>query len=219
MKTINTDKSLRRYQIAGFLAVLIASGGIGTWSAMASIHGAVIAPAVIMVESYSKRIQHKEGGIVREIKVRDGDRVEQGQELVVLDDTETRSELGIINALLREFLSKRARLDAQRDGAAEIVWPEEVTAKADDPEVARVMAGQKKLFETRRAALLGKKHQLKAADRPASRADSRACLAAAIAGNPDPSHRRRAHQPPETPQGWARADQPCPRHGARTSAP
>ena len=98
MKAIDTDKSLRRYQIAGFAGVAIVMAVIGSWSAFASIRGAVIAPAIIMAESYSKRIQHKEGGIIKEIKVIDGDRVEAGQELIVLDDTETRSELGIVTA-------------------------------------------------------------------------------------------------------------------------
>jgi HlyD family secretion protein len=161
VKVIDTDKSLRRYQIAGFAGVAIVMAVIGSWSAFASIRGAVIAPAVIMAESYSKRIQHKEGGIIKEIKVIDGDRVEAGQELIVLDDTETRSELGIVTALLREFLSKRARLEAQRDGASDFTWPEEVKARADDPDTARIMSGQKKLFATSRAALLGKKDQLK----------------------------------------------------------
>ena len=69
MKVIDTDKSLRRYQIAGFAGVAIVMAVIGSWSAFASIRGAVIAPAVIMAESYSKRIQHKEGGIIKEIKV------------------------------------------------------------------------------------------------------------------------------------------------------
>jgi len=151
MKVVNTDKSLRRYQIIGFTGIFLMVSVLGGWSAMASIHGAVVAPAVVMVESYTKRIQSKDGGIVRDIKVRDGDRVEAGQELVVLDDTDTRSELGIVNANLREYLSRRARLEAQRDGAQAITWPEEVLSRKDDPDMARIIAGQTKLFETTRA--------------------------------------------------------------------
>src|SRR3954464_2033151 len=104
---IDTDKSLRRYQAIGYAGILIAALGVTSWSAFASISGAVIAPSIMMVESYSKKIQHKEGGIVKEIKVRDGDVVEAGQELIVLDDTETRSELGIIDAMMVELLTKR----------------------------------------------------------------------------------------------------------------
>lgn len=157
---IETNKSLRRYQIVGFMGILIAAGGVTSWSAFASIRGAVIAPATIMVESYSKKIQHKEGGIVKEIKVRDGDVVDAGQDLIVLDDTETRSELGIIDALMLESLTKRSRLEAERDDADAIIIPDEVLARKDDPDVARVLNGQQKLFETRRAAIKGKKQQL-----------------------------------------------------------
>ena len=72
-----------------------------------------------MVESYSKKVQHKEGGIVGDIRVKDGDRVEIGQALVILDNTETKSELAIIDGLLDEALAKRARLEAQRDRASD----------------------------------------------------------------------------------------------------
>jgi HlyD family secretion protein len=159
MTKIDTNNSLRRFQIAGYASVFVMLGVAGVWSATTNINGAVIAPATIVVESYSKKIQHKEGGIVREIAVRDGDRVEEGQVLVRLDDTETKAELGIINALLVEGLAKRARLEAQRDSAPEMVFPDEVMARADDPQVAKIMAGQIKLFEARRAALAGKKDQ------------------------------------------------------------
>ncbi|CAN5172888.1 HlyD family type I secretion periplasmic adaptor subunit [soil metagenome] len=157
---IDTDQSLRRYQIIGYLGILVAVGGVTSWSAFASIHGAVIAPSVMMVESYSKKIQHKEGGIIKEIKVADGDVVEQGQELIILDDTETRSELGIIDAMMIELLTKRARLDAERDDVDVMLIPEEVLARKDEPDVARVLSGQQKLFETRRAGVKGKKQQL-----------------------------------------------------------
>jgi HlyD family secretion protein len=159
MAVIDTNKSLRRFQIAGYVSIAIMLGVGGVWAATSNINGAVIAPATIVVESYSKKIQHKEGGIVREILVRDGDQVEAGQMLVKLDDTETKAELGIINALLLEGLSKRSRLEAQRDGADAIEFPEEVTSRADDPAVAKVLAGQVKLFEARREALRGKKDQ------------------------------------------------------------
>jgi len=160
MKTINTNSSLRRFQAVGFLSVLLMVGVVGGWANFTELNGAVIAPATIMVESYSKKVQHKEGGIVGEIRVKDGDRVEIGQALVVLDNTETRSELAIIDGLLDEALAKRARLEAQRDRASTIVFPAEILARANEPEVAAIMAGQSKLFNARLQAIVGKKEQL-----------------------------------------------------------
>src|SRR5215208_365105 len=160
MQQINTNSSLRRFQIVGFLSVLLMVGVVGGWANFTELNGAVIAPATIMVESYSKKIQHKEGGIVGEIRVKDGDRVEMGQALIILDNTETKSELAIIDGLLDEALAKRARLEAQRDRASAITFPPEVLARASEPGVAAIMAGQTKLFDARLQAVVGKKEQL-----------------------------------------------------------
>ncbi len=160
MNPINTNSSLRRFQVFGFLSVLVMGGVVGGWATFSELNGAVIAPATIMVESYSKKIQHKEGGIVGDIRVKDGDRVEIGQALVILDNTETKSELAIIDGLLDEALAKRARLEAQRDRASAIIFPAEVIARANEPGVAAIMAGQTKLFNARLQAIIGKKEQL-----------------------------------------------------------
>ena len=160
MQTINTNSSLRRFQVVGFLSVLIMVGVVGSWSVLTELNGAVIAPATIMVESYSKKVQHKEGGIVGEIRVKDGDRVENGQALVFLDNTETKSELAIIDGLLDEALAKRARLEAQRDRSSVITFPDEILARASEPALAAIMAGQTKLFDARLQAIVGKKEQL-----------------------------------------------------------
>ena len=160
MQPINTNSSLRRFQVFGFLSVLVMGGVVGGWATFSELNGAVIAPATIMVESYSKKVQHKEGGIVGDIRVKDGDRVEIGQALVILDNTETKSELAIIDSLLDEALAKRARLEAQRDRASEIIFPAEVLARDSEPSVAAIMAGQTKLFNARLQAVVGKKEQL-----------------------------------------------------------
>jgi HlyD family secretion protein len=134
-------------------------GIFGGWAALANINGAVIAPATIVAESNTKRIQHKEGGIVQKILVEDGDRVMEGQDLVILDDTETKAELGIVDSLLIEELIKRARLEAQRDGRAELEFPPELESRRDEPEVGRIMSGQARLFNARIASINGKKEQ------------------------------------------------------------
>jgi HlyD family secretion protein len=161
MKNIVTGMSLRRWQLAGFAGIFAMFATFGAWSAIASINGAVMASAVVVAESYSKKVQHKDGGIIAAILVKDGDHVRQDQELVRLDDTETRAELGIVDALLLELQTKQARLEAQRDNSPKISFPENITVKLADPEVNRVVAGQAKLFETRMAALEGKKEQLR----------------------------------------------------------
>ncbi|MEM7425392.1 MAG: HlyD family type I secretion periplasmic adaptor subunit, partial [Pseudomonadota bacterium] len=140
--------------------VIVLAGGIGGWAALASISGAVVATAQVVVESNTKKVQHLEGGIVSEIMVRNGDRVEAGDIILKLDDTETRANLGIINAQLYELAARLARLEAERDQADGLVFAEFLVASRDDPAVARVMSGQEKLFVSRRKALVSKKDQL-----------------------------------------------------------
>lgn len=160
MATFSTDKSLSRFQLLGYASVAVIVGALGAWSVLANLNGAVIAPATVVAESNTKRIQHKDGGIVRELLVRDGDRVTAGQNLVILDDTETRAELSILDALLIEELAKKARLEAQRDDSPEPLFADELLARKDEPEVAAVLNGQRKLFVARRAAVQGKINQL-----------------------------------------------------------
>src|SRR5260221_436273 len=119
----DTDRSARRFQLAGYVSIFVMVGVLGGWSATTTLNSAVIAPATIVAESNTKKIQHRDGGIIAKILVKDGDRVQPGQELVVLDDTETKAELGIVDSALVELKAKRARLEAQRDGAASIVFP------------------------------------------------------------------------------------------------
>jgi HlyD family secretion protein len=157
---LDTERSLRRFQVLGFVSIFAMVAGFGAWSAYANIHGAVIAPAVITVESFSKKIQHKEGGIVAAINVKDGDEVKAGQELVLLSDTEVKSELDIVEGLLVELKTKRARLEAQRDGVGTIEYPPEIVERANEPSVARIIKGQQRLFVSRRSAMAEKKNQL-----------------------------------------------------------
>ncbi len=158
MTPLNTDSSLRRFQIIGYISIVVMVGVFGGWSVLTLINSAVIASATIVAESNTKKIQHMEGGIVRKILVKDGDRVELGMDLVILDDTDTKAELGIVESLLTENLAKRARLEAQRDNTTAIEFPIELNAS--EPEVARIMQGQKRLFESRLAAINGKLEQL-----------------------------------------------------------
>lgn len=160
MTGFSTDKSLRRFQTAGYASIFVVVGIAGVWSTTTHLNGAVIAPATIIAETNSKRVQSKDGGIVRKILVRDGDRVTAGQDVIVLDDTETKSELGIIQALLIEELAKKARLEASRDDQPAISFPPELESRRADPEVAKVLVGQEKLHAARLASVKGKIEQL-----------------------------------------------------------
>jgi HlyD family secretion protein len=153
-------KSLRFYQVLGLVGLLLVFGTLAGWAAMSSIHGAVMASGVIVVEGYGKRLQSRDGGIDAEIRVKDGDRVAAGDLLIRLDETETRAQLAIVEAVLDEFAAKRARLRAERDGDSQIRFPPELLARRGSANVAEMLLGQERHFVTRKAALDGRKEQL-----------------------------------------------------------
>ncbi|QWG22169.1 HlyD family type I secretion periplasmic adaptor subunit [Bradyrhizobium sediminis] len=122
--------------------------------------GAVVTSGVLVVESDVKKVQHPTGGVIGEIRVKDGDRVREGDVVIRLDETVTRANLAIVIKSLNELAVRRARLEAERDGADEIGFPSELLQEQDNYDLAGVIAGERKLFELRRSARLGQKAQL-----------------------------------------------------------
>ena len=155
----NALDSIRRYTIAGAAVVVFLTFGVAVWAMTAEIAGALIAPGTIVVELNSKKVQHPTGGVVGELRVKDGDRVKTGDLLVRLDDTVTRANLAIVTKTLTELTARKARLSTERDGSDHITFPEELMQQANVPDAAQVMAAEVRLFELRRAARAGQKSQ------------------------------------------------------------
>ena len=146
--------------MAGAIVVIILVGGVGGWAATTELSGALIAQGSIVVDSNVKKVQHPTGGVVGKLNVRDGDHVKAGDIVVQLDDTVTRANLAIVTKGLDEFGARKARLEAERDGAEAITFPPDILARADEPSVANAIANERKLFELRRTARVGQKAQL-----------------------------------------------------------
>jgi HlyD family secretion protein len=114
---------MRKLNFIGFAIIVLLVGGVGGWATTAQLAGAVIAPGTIVVESNVKKVQHPTGGIVGEIVVKEGNEVEEGQVVLRLDDTVTKATLGAVRSQLDELTAREARLLAERDEAAAIVFP------------------------------------------------------------------------------------------------
>ena len=156
-----TRASMRRHLRWGLVLVLILVGGVGGWAATTKISGAVIAPGLLVVESNAKKVQHPTGGIVAEIRARNGDHVKAGEILVRLDDTVTRANLQVVTKNLTELSARKARLEAERDATTKISFPPDLLARTDDPVVAQAIDGERKLFDLRRVARIGEKAQFR----------------------------------------------------------
>ena len=155
--------SIQRYMIVGMAIVGVVTFGIGGWAATSELTGAVIGQGVLVVDSSVKKVQHPTGGVVGELRVREGDRVKAGDILVRLDETQTLANATIIASSFDELLARQARLEAERDSADQIVFPKPLLERARDPgsEAARAIAAERSLFDLRRQARGGQKAQLK----------------------------------------------------------
>ena len=155
------QRSIRSHLLGGLAVVALLAGGVGGLAATTELSGAVIAPGSLVVDSNVKKVQHPTGGVVGELRVRDGDKVKAGDIVVRLDETITQANLAIVVKSLNELQSRLARLEAERDNVDTIVFPAELLARAGDPELARSMTGERNLFEFRKSARAGQKAQLR----------------------------------------------------------
>ncbi len=141
--------------LATALALVV---GFGSWSVSARLHGAVIAVGQVVVDGHSKKIQHASGGIVRKILVKNGDRVETGNTIAELEETQTKAALGVITTQLTELQARRARHAATRDNAEKIIFPESLLSL---PGATSIAVGEQHLFDVNRTTRDGQRAQLK----------------------------------------------------------
>jgi len=143
-------RSTRLPTIGGVLIMAVMVMGFGVWGNMAPIAGAIVASGVFVATGQNKIIQHLEGGVIREIYVREGDVVEQGQLLVDLDETAPRAELRRLFLRSMRLTAIDARLQAEMREADEITFPNELIQAMDQPEVKEILGGQKLTFTARK---------------------------------------------------------------------
>lgn len=158
-RTPEHSLALHSAALAGILVALV--GGFTTLSAAIDVSGAVIASGNLVVESELKKIQHPSGGVMSEILVSEGARVAKDQVLLRLDPTVAKATLNAVTNDLWELSARRARLEAERDGASEPVFDRALLAAASELSLASLVTGERTLFRYRTEALLGQKAQLR----------------------------------------------------------
>jgi HlyD family secretion protein len=145
-----------RVAMAALLAIALI-GGCGGWAVHAELTGAVIAQGKVAVRKQVKLIQHRDGGIVGEILVANGDVVKAGEVLVRLDETQTKAELGVLKGQRAEIEGRRARHVAERDGATVIRFDSRFE---HDPFTAEIARGEIRLFNENLAVREARRDQL-----------------------------------------------------------
>jgi len=145
----------RKVRIFGYCLIVGCIFGFGIWANAAPIKGAIVASGVFVATGENKIVQHFEGGVIKEIKVREGDRVTPGQPLVVLDDVAPRAELRRLELRFARLKAMEARFLAEMNWTEDIAMPENLTRQRDDdPDIAAIVDAQSLTFQARRNTLV-----------------------------------------------------------------
>lgn len=158
--TLN-DRSIRRHLVVVGASFVFLVGGAATLAAAVDMSGAVIASGHLVVDSELKKVQHPTGGVVSEVLVENGTRVSAGDVVVRLDKTIPQATLNEVSKELWELTARRARLEAERDALATVLFPPDLLAAAVDPGIQHMTTGEQRLFGFRMEAQRGQKAQLR----------------------------------------------------------
>jgi HlyD family secretion protein len=146
--------AVRRPVLSGLAATLVLIAGFGLWATLTQISGAIVAPGRIEVERARQIVQHPDGGVVERILVSEGQVVEAGQSLVRLDGAALVSERIIVEGQLSKLAVRSARLVAERDGMAQLIFPDDILDRAaTSPDIAAQLDDETRLFRARAATL------------------------------------------------------------------
>jgi epimerase transport system membrane fusion protein len=150
---LNSDRRARQL---GYLVVAFMFGIGVLWTALAPIESASIAPGVVQVEGKRKSVQHLEGGLISAILVKDGDWVDQGQELILLDSAKDRADRDILQGRIFNIHATLDRLRAERDSSMQLIFsPSLLDTAGSDPRAANAMESERALFKARLEDRLG----------------------------------------------------------------
>src|SRR3954470_10372887 len=175
----------RRLIRAGILAIACAAAALAAWALFAPLGGALVVNGLVKIDTNRKTVQHRDGGIVREILVRDGERVRAGQPLLTLDDARVEAAFDLSRGQLDANRIRGSRLAAESRGATRWELPADLRARLGEPRAADAAARESSLFAARRGALDAQIHlvreQLDALGVEAqARANEHASLAGAL---------------------------------------
>jgi HlyD family type I secretion membrane fusion protein len=137
------------------LAILVVwLGCFGVWAAVAPLNSAVVASGTFVATGQNKLVQHFEGGIIREIAVKDGDVVEANQVLVRMDDTAANAKLKRLLLKKYRLFAMKARLEAEMSSSDSIQTPAAFSDRAPDAEINAILEWQRAELQARRASLV-----------------------------------------------------------------
>lgn len=154
---LGVDDSLQEHSRWGWIILGLFFGVLGLWSVTAPLNGAVVADALVKVEGNRKAVQHLDGGIVKQLNVKEGAHVSTGDILAVLDDSQARAEYDVYFKQEMVLRATQARLMAELTRIAKPVAPPEIEERLTEPAVTEIWNAQLQQFESRKASLEGQR--------------------------------------------------------------
>lgn len=151
----------------GYGIIFLFFGVFGVWAAVAPLESGAVAQGQVQVVGNQRLVQHLEGGIIKQILVRDGDRVKLGQPLVILDATRAQTQYDRIHQQYLAALGREARLVAERKGLTTVAFPQALSQASGLPVVREILEGEQRLFDGRRNSV---SNQLQLLDRRIAKA-------------------------------------------------
>ncbi len=148
---VTDDSSIRAI---GIIIMVVTIGILGGWGYLAPIDSAALAPGFVTVKSHRKTIQHLDGGIVSKLLAKDGDIVNEGDVLLILDGTEVKAQLEILRGQHITLEAQLARLIAERDQHNQIKFPNDLQ-NVSDPHIFEARQGETQIFNARKNAYQG----------------------------------------------------------------
>jgi HlyD family secretion protein len=132
------------------------------WAAFARLDAAAVAPGRLVVSGQRQTVQHREGGVVSEILVKEGSKVQRGQVLIRLAGADVRAQEKALSGQAIGLLAQRARLYAEQAGQSTITPPPEFAqlAPEDRPAAAEALKIQQGQLRTRAAVLAAQRGAL-----------------------------------------------------------
>jgi HlyD family type I secretion membrane fusion protein len=155
------ETGMRRPIVIGSVIFGVFVVGLGLLATFAPLGAAIVATAVVKVEDNRKVVKHRDGGIIAQVLVRDGQKVHEGDVLVRMDDVQARSAFKAYDQQYMNLIARRARFYAEGMGADRVYYPQILLERKNEPGIAQLMADQTTLFETRRQALENQRSILK----------------------------------------------------------
>ncbi len=160
MQRTSAQKALTRQILVVSLAALLLVGGVGGWAATASLSAAVMGEGTVIFDDNVKKVQHRDGGIVEKLYVKEGQHVQAGDLLLSLDGTSVRANLEIVESSLAQLYVRRNRLTAERLGQPDFDITVLQDKKIDTVDRSVLIESERTLFRNRAETLVGQRKQL-----------------------------------------------------------